>query len=69
MKFEILGIGVDIINMNRISKILEKKYSQKFLEKILSKKELKFFENLEKNEQIFFVNSSWSIKECIVKAT
>jgi len=62
----IRGIGVDIIDNRRIARILEK-WSDRFLDKVFTKEELKFFEL--NGRKIELVASRWALKEAIVKAT
>jgi holo-[acyl-carrier protein] synthase len=56
MNFDIFGIGIDIVENERIKKILEN-YGEKFLYKIFSKKEIQFAKSkFELND--FFENKS-----------
>ena len=65
----IKGIGVDIINLNRIKILLKKTYSKNFIKKVLSEKELvNFKNNFCENEKILFLGKRWAIKESIVKS-
>lgn len=60
------GIGVDIVEINRIKAVKNK---AKFIEKILSTKEKNVYTTL-KNEkrQLEYLASRWAIKEAIYKA-
>ncbi len=60
----IIGIGVDILEKNRIKKILIK-YKIKFLKKILNKKELSILTN--NITPIEFISKKFTIKETISK--
>ncbi len=67
----IIGIGVDLIEINRIEKIF-KRWGNTFSRKILSKKELLFFSNYirspSRSKAITYLAKRFSAKEAIVKA-
>ncbi len=60
---KIFGIGVDIINNERFKKLIKKK---KFVNRILSLKELKIFKN--KTNKILYLSKRFSAKEAFVKS-
>ena len=62
---DIFGIGVDIVELDRIRKIYSK-YGDKFAQKILNKYELSSY-NLTKNK-ISFLGKRFAAKEAIGKA-
>ncbi|MCW5197672.1 holo-ACP synthase [Buchnera aphidicola] len=62
---KIIGIGIDILRINRIKKIFNL-YKENFLKKILSKKEF-FFYN-QSIRKIKFLTRSFVIKEATCKA-
>ena len=62
----IRGIGVDIVDNRRILKLLEK-WSDRFLDKVFTKEELKFLESDVRRVEL--VASRWALKEAIIKAT
>ena len=62
---KILGIGNDIVKINRIERLYEK-YGDKFLRRILSSQEKRLF--LSKKNKMQYLASRWSLKESIWKA-
>ncbi len=60
---KIFGIGVDIINNERFKKLIKKK---KFVNRILSLKELNIFKN--KTNKILYLSKRFSAKEAFVKS-
>lgn len=60
----ILGIGTDIIEIDRIDKAVER--NSKFLEKMFTKKEVEFFK--ERNFKAETIAGSFSVKEAVSKA-
>ena len=63
----IIGVGNDFIEKKRVEKIL-KKYGNRFLDKILSKREKKKFSSIDKSKKVNFLTSAFSSKESFVKA-
>ena len=61
----IIGLGSDIVSVERIRKILEKN-KDSFLRKILSPQELEFFRNTAITPE--FLAGRWAAKEACVKA-
>lgn len=59
----IKGTGIDIIEIERISKAIE---NQKFIERIFTKDEIKYFNTI--NNNIYTIAGSFAAKEAIVKA-
>ncbi len=59
----IKGTGIDIIEIERISKAIE---NQKFLERIFTKNEIKYFNTI--NNNIYTIAGSFASKEAVVKA-
>ena len=49
----IIGIGTDILNIKRISKII-KKYDQRFINRVYGKNEIKIVQNKLKNSDNYF---------------
>ena len=62
----IIGIGTDIMNLERIKKIIEK-YDHKFIERIYGKKEIQISKN-QFNNPINFFGKRFSAKEATWKA-
>ena len=60
----ILGIGVDIIEIDRIEKAIKKQ--NKFLEKIFTNKEIEYFQNRKMNIEV--IAGNFAAKEAISKA-
>ena len=60
---KIFGIGVDIIDNERFKKLIKKK---KFVNRILSLKELNIFKN--KTNKILYLSKRFSAKEAFVKS-
>jgi phosphopantetheine--protein transferase-like protein len=66
---QVLGVGVDLVKISRISDILRKNYKLRFLTKVLHPKELEHFQTITSEEyQGQFVASRWAAKEATVKA-
>ncbi|MCF8462367.1 MAG: holo-ACP synthase [Rickettsiaceae bacterium] len=63
----IVGIGVDLINKNRIADILSK-YNSKFVEKILGDAELEIYGNLSQNHHVNYLSKRFAAKEALSKA-
>ncbi|QCI27172.1 holo-ACP synthase [Buchnera aphidicola] len=61
----IIGIGCDIIDLNRLNNVF-KKFGKKFLKKILSKNELNEF--LKTKNKINFIGKRFVIKEAASKS-
>jgi len=61
----ILGIGTDIININRVEKSI-KRYGKKFKNKIFSKNEIKYCDN--KKYSSSFYAKRYAAKEALTKA-
>jgi len=62
----IKGIGLDIVEMERIQKA--KNRSEKFQQRILSERELNIFKQLSEQRQIEFLAGRFSAKEAFSKA-
>ncbi len=62
----IIGIGIDILNIKRINNMNNKKIN-KFAKKILTKNEYKKYKNL-KNKKEYFLAKKFTAKEAISKA-
>ena len=60
----ITGTGIDIVNIKRIKKSLSK-YGEKFIQKILSDKEIEEIPAVRKEE---FIAGRFAVKEALVKA-
>ena len=61
----IKGIGTDIVDIDRIATNIEK-HGEKFAERILSKKELEFYNKTNMKAQ--FIASRFAAKEAVAKA-
>jgi holo-[acyl-carrier protein] synthase len=61
----ITGTGIDIVNIKRIKKSLNK-YGEKFIQKILSDKEIKDIPTVKREE---FIAGRFAAKEALVKAS
>lgn len=62
----IVGVGIDICEVSRIEKALEKSYSQNFKKKIFTQNEIDYCEKFAKSAQSFAAR--WAIKEAFYKA-
>lgn len=62
----IKGIGLDIVEINRISKIMNR--SDKLQRRILSERELHIFEQLSEHRKIEFLAGRFAAKEAYSKA-
>jgi len=60
----IIGIGIDIVENHRL-----KSKNYKFIEKVLTKKEIKIYDKLIGNFKVEFIAGRFAIKEAIIKAT
>lgn len=64
----ILGLGIDILDKNRIAKVY-KKFDKYFADKILSNTELELFDkNDDFEKKISFLSKRFSAKESLLKA-
>ena len=61
----IFGIGTDIVNIRRIN---EMKSLQTFAEKILSDKELTFYNQIRKEKKVMYLSKQFAAKEAFSKA-
>jgi holo-[acyl-carrier protein] synthase len=61
----ITGTGIDIVNIKRIKKSLSK-YGEKFIQKILSDKEI---ENIPAAKKEEYIAGRFAVKEALVKAS
>ncbi|NIG99223.1 MAG: holo-ACP synthase [Buchnera aphidicola (Periphyllus acericola)] len=62
---KIIGIGIDILKINRLKKIL-KRFKKKFIQKILSPKEIYLYKKSKR--KINFLAKRFVIKEALCKA-
>ncbi|HHY74988.1 MAG TPA: holo-ACP synthase [Bacillus bacterium] len=62
----IKGIGIDIVEINRVRTIVERQ--AKFSKRVLTEKEEKIFETLSKGRQIEFLAGRFAAKEAYAKA-
>lgn len=61
----ILGIGIDLVDLKRISELM----SDRFIERILSKEEQKLYDNIAaENTKLSFVGGRFAAKEALFKA-
>jgi holo-[acyl-carrier protein] synthase len=63
----IIGIGTDIVQMDRIAKIFTK-YGQKFIEKNFHALELEKFSALKRIDHLSYLSKRFAAKEAISKA-
>ena len=63
----IVGIGTDIVNMNRMEKILAK-YSERFLVKNLHELEKKKHDSLPESQRLGYIAKRFAGKEAVIKA-
>ena len=61
----IFGIGTDIVNIRRIN---EMKSLQTFAKKILSDKELTFYNQIRKEKKVMYLSKQFAAKEAFSKA-
>ncbi|MBM4765389.1 holo-ACP synthase [Bacillus sp. B15-48] len=62
----IAGIGLDIVEMNRIAKLLEKQ--KKFPDRILTMNEKKIYDTLTDRRKVEFLAGRFAAKEAFAKA-
>ncbi|MGC6767372.1 holo-ACP synthase [Enterococcus sp. LJL128] len=62
----IRGIGIDIVELSRIEKIVEKQSS--FIKRVLTEKELELFQSLSYRRQVEFLGGRFCCKEAFSKA-
>lgn len=64
----IKGVGIDIVENNRILKVIEK-HEKSFLKKVLHSSELKNYNNISlQKSKVSYLASRWAVKEALVKA-
>lgn len=63
----VLGLGVDIVRISRISRLLAGKSAQKFLQKVLHPVEIKKYGELNGDRAAQYVAGSWAAKEALFK--
>lgn len=63
----IIGIGSDIVSIDRINKLLEHK-KEPFLNKILTKNEMALLNNIHPNKLVGYVANRFAAKEALAKA-
>ena len=61
------GVGVDILEKERVFKI-HKKYGKRFQERVLGDSEIKAIEGKSLNNQIRFISNNFACKEAVAKA-
>jgi holo-[acyl-carrier protein] synthase len=61
----IIGIGVDLVNIPRVKKLLEK-WGSSFKERVFSEKEIEYSEKHKRSEQHYA--ASFAVKEAFFKA-
>lgn len=59
------GVGTDILELNRVERILAREQSERFLQRILTRSELELFR---KNGRASFAGGRFAAKEAVVKA-
>lgn len=60
---KVLGIGIDLVKINRMEKILQQSYKLRFLTKVLHPRELEHFKEINNEEyQAQFLASRWAAK-------
>ncbi|KIK06762.1 hypothetical protein K443DRAFT_88550 [Laccaria amethystina LaAM-08-1] len=64
----ILGIGVDLVNIPRITALLSRRDSQRFASRILSPDELALWQSIPLNRRVQFLAVRWGVKEAAYKA-
>ena len=64
---KIIGIGTDIVNMNRIHTIFTK-YTNRFLIKNFHTEEINYFESLSEYKKIPYLAKRFAAKEAVAKA-
>ena len=62
----ISGIGLDIVDLNRIESIMNK--SEKFPKRILSEREMSIFKSLSERRKVEFLAGRFAAKEAYAKA-
>ena len=63
----IIGTGIDVVNIKRIEKILEK-FPSAFLSRCFTDTEIKQIQKLSKNKYILKTAGFYAVKEALVKA-
>ncbi|EDR12832.1 uncharacterized protein LACBIDRAFT_311732 [Laccaria bicolor S238N-H82] len=64
----ILGIGVDLVNIPRITALLSRRDPQRFASRILSSDELALWQSMPLNRRVQFLAVRWGVKEAAYKA-
>ncbi|HZG87593.1 holo-ACP synthase [Paenibacillus sp.] len=66
----IIGIGTDIIGLERIGKLLEGARGEAFLRRVLTEKEQAYFvqKRFSRARSVEFVAGRWAAKEAVAKA-
>ncbi|KAI8890464.1 4'-phosphopantetheinyl transferase [Backusella circina FSU 941] len=68
----ILGIGVDIVHLQRIRALVARRGSEKLARRILSVKELAEFQSkftqVHHDHAVMYLGSRWCVKEAVYKA-
>lgn len=62
----IKGIGIDVVELQRITKIIKEK--QKFIDRVLTYKEIELFQALTFHRQVEFLGGRYACKEAFSKA-
>ncbi|ANB56947.1 holo-[acyl-carrier-protein] synthase [Anoxybacillus sp. B7M1] len=62
----IAGIGIDIVELDRIQKLIEQ--NEKFVQRILTKKEKAIFDSLSNERKVEFLAGRFAAKEAYAKA-
>jgi len=64
----IYGIGTDICAVERIEHILQQRYAERFVKRILTEKEVEKFSQLSDKRKIEFLAGRYALKEAVSKA-
>jgi holo-[acyl-carrier protein] synthase len=62
----IVGIGIDIVEMERIQKLMEQQ--KRFVQRILTENEQRFFDSLSSGRKLEFLAGRFAVKEAYAKA-
>lgn len=68
MKSSIVGIGLDVVETQRIENVLESAAGERFAARVLTVKELGLMQGLPPKRRTQFVAGRFALKEAVVKA-
>ena len=67
-KSRLLGVGIDILSLDRFQRLLDHRGAQRLAQRILSPLEQQQFQTLEPFQHLHFLGTRFSLKEALYKA-